>query len=199
MTFSGCFTITSYLIVLFLAFILVLRQSFKATLNPLMVFFLFYYFVLNCMVNVIDLGYNFIYMGLKYEHDDEFHASFSYKAHQLVLIALLSLVSSQFLFPSFQVFKEEYRGLPLVHFMSIFLTGSLFFNFLFELTSISPETRIKVFRVELTKVFMTVVIFYFMSLFLTTFAYEMAYWVRSESQRRDDEQRRQLRQYENNK
>ena len=73
------------------------------------------------------------------------------------------------------------------------MTMSLFFNFLFELTSMAPETRLKVFRVELTKVFMTVVIFYFLSLSVTSFVYEMAYWVRYEADRRDNEMRKQRR------
>ena len=45
-------------------------------------------------------------------------------------------------------------------------------NFLFELTSMAPKARIKVFRVELVKVFMTIVFFYFLSLFFTTWIRE---------------------------
>ena len=58
--------------------------------------------------------------------------------------------------------------LALMHFFSIIVAVSLFFNFLFELTSMKPTTRFKVFRVELVKVFLTLLIFYFMSLVFTS-------------------------------
>ena len=51
---------------------------------------------------------------------------------------------------------------------------SLFFNFLIELTAMAPETRIKVFRQELSKVFMSVVVFFFLTVFLTTWVFSLA-------------------------
>lgn len=55
--------------------------------------------------------------------------------------------------------------------LSMIVIASLAFNFLFELTSMSPKARFKVFRVELTKVFMTVVFFYLIGLIFT-------WWIR---------------------
>ena len=52
------------------------------------------------MVNMIDLGYNFIYQGLKYEHDDDFVASFSFKVHQVMLTVWLAIISGQFMHPT---------------------------------------------------------------------------------------------------
>jgi hypothetical protein len=63
---------------------------------------------------------------------------------------------------------------------------SIFFNFLFELTSISPETRFKVFRAELTKVFMTLVMFYFLTLCFTTWMYSIAQSIQITVNRRED-------------
>ena len=80
---------------------------------------------------------------------------------------MLAGVSAQFTRPSVALIKEVPLGLAIIHFFSVFLSVSLFFNFLFELTSVSPETRLKVFRVELTKVFMTSVMFYLLSLCFT--------------------------------
>ena len=64
------------------------------------------------------------------------------------------------------------KSLPIIHFFSTLVSLSLVVTFLLELTAMAPITRLKVFRVELTKVFMTIVFFYAISLFFTT-------WIRS--------------------
>ena len=129
---------------------------------------MFYYLALNICVNMFDFVWNFALQGIEYQYDDDFVSSFSYKTHQLVLIAILSLISGQFINPTIALFRETPLGLAILHFFSINVSASLFFNFLFELTSMAPKTRFKVFRVELTKVFMTLIVFYFLSLCFTT-------------------------------
>jgi len=59
------------------------------------------------------------------------------------------------------------NGLPILHMFSGLVALSLGFNFLFELTAMAPRTRFKVFRVELAKVFMSVVFFYMLSFLFT--------------------------------
>lgn len=153
---------------------LTLRQKFHLHLNVALAYFIVYYFVINSCVNTFDFFKNYVFMGITYRHDDDFVSSFSYKTHQLVLIGMLALVSAQFTRPSLSIFQEVPLGLAIIHFFSVIVSISLFFNFLFELTSLAPETRLKVFRVELTKVFMTGVMFYLISLCFTTFMYYTA-------------------------
>ena len=73
--------------------VLNLRQKFPSTLNVTLAFFLFYYLALNICVNMFDLVWNFALQGIAYQYDDDFVSSFSYKTHQLILIAMLSLIS----------------------------------------------------------------------------------------------------------
>lgn len=84
---------------------------------------------------------------------------------------MLAFISQQFVRPSINAFREVPTSLAIIHMLSLAVVASLAFNFLFELTSMSPKARFKVFRVELTKVFMTVVFFYLLSLLFT-------WWVR---------------------
>ena len=144
------------------------RQKFQGAINTFLAFFTTYYFSLNLLVNTFDILWNHAYKGLTYRRDDDFTSSFSYKTHQIVLIALLSFISAQFTRPSFEIFKEVPNGLAVIHMFSCALALSLGFNFLFELTSMAPQTRFKVFRVELAKVFMSVVFFYMLSFIFTS-------------------------------
>ena len=139
-----------------------------------MAFFLVYYLTLNFSVNMFDLCWNHLFKGISYSHDEDFVSSFSYKSHSLVLVSMLAFISAQYTRPAFELFKEVPNSLALLHTFSILVSFSLVVNFLFELTSMAPQTRFKVFRVELVKVFMTVVIFYFLSLWFTTWARSMA-------------------------
>ena len=74
--------------------VLNLRQKFPGTLNVAIAFLVFYYLALNICVNTFDLVWNFMLQGVSYQHDDDFVSSFSYKTHQLVLIAMLSFISA---------------------------------------------------------------------------------------------------------
>ena len=145
-----------------------LRQKYPGAMNTYLAFFVVYYITINFSVNLFDFFYNYCMQGITYRHDADFVSSFSYKSHQFVLVAGLTFISAQFVRPSFSVTKELPIMLALVHFFSIIVAASLFFNFLFELTSMKPTTRFKVFRVELVKVFLTLLIFYFMSLVFTS-------------------------------
>ena len=75
------------------------------------------------------------------------------------------------------------------------MSASLFFNFLFELTSMAPKTRFKVFRAELTKVFMTLVMFYFLTLCFTTWMYSMAQSIQFTVKWREDNLKNQRNNY----
>ena len=63
-------------------------------MNTFLAFFGAYYFTLNFSVNLFDLLWNHAYKGLTYRRDDDFTSSFSYKTHQIVLVALLAFVSA---------------------------------------------------------------------------------------------------------
>ena len=65
-------------------------------------------------------------------------------------------------------------GLTFLHMYTLPVLVSLFFNFLFELTAMAAETRFKVFRQELLKVFMSGVVFYFMCLWLTAWVFTLS-------------------------
>ena len=121
---------------------------------------------------MFDLLLNYAYKGLVYRRDSDFTSSFSYKTHQITLIALLAFISAQYVRPSIPSLTEVPKSLPIIHFFSTLVSLSLVVTFLLELTAMAPITRLKVFRVELTKVFMTIVFFYAISLFFTT-------WIRS--------------------
>ena len=157
----------SFLLLFSLVLAFNLRQKYPSTVTLTMSFFLMYYLALNSCVNMFDLVWNYAFQGITYQQDSDFVTSFSYKTHQAILIAGLSFVSAQFIRPTVPLLKEVPVGLALIHLFSLILAGSLFVTFLFELTSMAPKTRFKVFRVELVKVFMTLVMFYFISLCFT--------------------------------
>ena len=147
------------------------RRRLQGPMNLFLIFFIGYYVILNFSVNSFDLVWNFVTKNVTYKPDDDFTSSFSYRVHQGVLLALLAFVSAQIIRPSISVFREVPKGLAVLHFFSTLVVGSLAVTFLIELTAMAPKARFKVFRVELVKVFMTVVLFYLLSLLFTT-------WVR---------------------
>jgi len=108
---------------------------------------------------------------------------------------MLAFISAQYIRPAFGLFKEIPNSLALLHTFSILVSFSLVVNFLLELTSMAPQSRFKVFRVELVKVFMTVVIFYFLSLWFTTWAQSMAQSVQRTVQWREAKVRKQRDEY----
>jgi hypothetical protein len=71
-----------------------LQQKFPGTLNVAIAFLVIYYLTMNICVNIFDLVWNFMLQGASYQHDDDFVSSFSYKTHQIVLIAMLSFISA---------------------------------------------------------------------------------------------------------
>ena len=87
--------------------------------------------------------------------------------------------------------------MAIIHGFSVLVSVSLFFNFLFELTSLAPETRLKIFRVELTKVFMTSVMFYMISLIFTSWMDSMAYSIKVTLSWKESKVKHQRNQYEN--
>jgi hypothetical protein len=108
-----------------------------------------------------------------YYHDDDMLNSFSFKVHMFLLCSLLAFVSSQILLPSFDIFKKVPELLPELFNFSIPLCISMFLTFLYELTSYDPIKRTRLFRTELTKVFMTCVLFYGFSLILTSWFFTL--------------------------
>jgi len=86
-----------------------------------------------------------------------------------------------------KVFRKLPEGLTFLHYYSIFINISMFFCFLLELTWFSAEKRGKIFKTELTKVFMTIVVFYFISLWLTTWMFSMATTISNEITRKEED------------
>lgn len=171
---AGEFSLATAILFLTLIVLMNVRQKQPGLVNTALAFFALYYTTLNFSVNLFDFCYNFMFQGLSYRHDNDFVSSFSYKSHQLVLILGLTFVSLQFVRPSFTWSKELPIMLALMHCFSIIVAVSLFFNFLFELTSMKPSTRFKVFRVELVKVFISLIVFYFLALVFTTWQHSIA-------------------------
>ena len=114
-----------------------------------------------------------------------------------MMIAGLTFISAQFVRPTYTWSKELPLMLSLVHFFSIIVAVSLFFNFLFELTSMKPATRFKVFRAELVKVFMTLVFFYFISLVFTSWLYQIVHSIQVTVDSKEHKQKLNRRQWEN--
>ena len=154
--------------------VLYLRNLRPDVMNLTICFFIFYYTTLTFWVNSIDFFCNYLLWDIYYYHDEDFVTSFSYKTHLFVLILILSFISAQFISPSVTLFIETPLGLTFMHMYSLAVVASLFFNFLYELTAMAAETRFKVFRQELLKVFMTGVIFYFMTLWLTSWVFSLS-------------------------
>ena len=165
---SGSFSYGTLLLFFALILILNLRQKYSATFQIALTFFAFYYLIMNFALNMFDFCWNYLLKGVSYKFDDDFVSSFSYKTHQLLLIIELSFVSAHFFRPSNPIFKELPLLLTLIHLSTLVISGSMFFSFLYELTSMSTTTRFKVFRSEIVKVFMTQVIFYLLSLCFTS-------------------------------
>ena len=80
--------------------------------------------------------------------------------------------------------------LPVAFLSSILVSASLITTFLLELTALTAESRFKVFRSELTKVFMTIVLFYFMTLWLTTWLETLAGFTENTRTWREKEMRK---------
>ena len=58
-----------------------LRQKHGKDIEITVSFFLVYYLLTNLLLNLFDLVWNFMIMGISYRHDDDFVSSFSYKTH----------------------------------------------------------------------------------------------------------------------
>ena len=172
--FSFSFSVSNVVFLFSLLAILYLRNLKPDVMNLTISFFVFYYTTLNFWVNTIDFFWNYALWDVYYYHDEDFVTSFSYKTHTCVLIITLSFISAQFVHPSVALLKEVPVGLTFLHMYTLPVLASLFFNFLFELTAMAAEVRFKVFRQELLKVFMTGVMFYFMTLWLTSWVFTLS-------------------------
>lgn len=177
LTISGSFSIGSLLLFLALILLLNLRQKYSTTFQLALTFFVFYYLITNFALNMFDFCWNYLLKGVSYKFDDDFVSAFSYKTHQLLLIIELSFVSAHFMRPNAPIFKEIPLLLTLIHLSTLVVSGSMFYNFLYELTSMSTTTRFKVYRSEIVKVFMTLVIFYFLSLCFTSWLHKLMQFV----------------------
>ena len=158
---SSSLSIDYYLMLAFLVICLNLWNRYPQTLNLFFGFFMLYYTTLNLVVNLTDFFWNQLYKEIVYRHDDEFTSSFSFKAHQTLLVSILSFVSGQILSPSIAFFQDYTNGLTIIFITSLYLSFQMFLLFIAELTTLSPDIRFKVFKSELVKVFITIVIFYF--------------------------------------
>lgn len=58
-----------------------IRCKHSESMNLLLGFFVFYYLMLNFMVNTVDFLWNFAFKGVYFHFDQDFVASFSYKTH----------------------------------------------------------------------------------------------------------------------
>ena len=61
----------------------------------------------------------------------------------------------------------------------------MFLTFLYELTSYDPVKRTRLFRTELTKAFMTCILFQAVTLFMTTWYFSLGSAVQLEADRRE--------------
>jgi len=153
--------------------------------------FVVFYTCINFLVNLMDFLYNRLYRSLNYYHDDDFVLSFSYKTHQLVLVAGLTFIFGCFVskekdFPkALQVFSKVPEIVTCIHGCSILVCVSMLLTFLLELTWSSPNKRNKIFKTELTKVFTTIVLFYFLSLILTWLLSNVAANIEEEQRRKE--------------
>ena len=143
---SGSFTFGNFSWMILLLAVMYSRNAKPEVMNLSIIFFVFYYTTLNFSVNALDFLWNNALMGTNYYHDEDFISSFSFKSHTTINIILLSLISAQFLQPSIEIFRENPVGLTFLHGFTLGVIGSLFVNFLIELTAMVPETRFKVFR-----------------------------------------------------
>ena len=144
--FSGSLTIGNLSWMILLMAVMYLRNVKPDVMNLLISFFIFYYITLNFWVNAVDFLCNNLLLSTNYYHDEDFVTSFSFKSHTTLNIILLSLISAQFLQPTIEIFKENPVGLTFIHGFTLGVIGSLFINFLIELTAMAAETRFKVFR-----------------------------------------------------
>jgi hypothetical protein len=175
---------------LFLSLILLsnLRYKFSRLLTPWVIFFVVFYLILNFWANLIDFIWNQVFKGMieakHYYHDDDMADSFSFKVHMFVLCATLAFVCGQIFLPSIEALKRVPELLPELYNFTFLICISMFLTFLYELTSYDPVKRTRLFRTELTKAFMTCIIFQATTLFMTTWFFSIGGTIRAEQNRK---------------
>jgi hypothetical protein len=128
-----------------------------------------FYFSSNFWVNSIDFVYKFsVKEGLisGYYHDEFTATSFSYTVHQMVLCNIFALCASELISPNHIKSTPELLGYANRWTMPV--SCSMLFTFLIELTWYSPEQRLSVFKSEILKVLMTIVVLNLIMLFITS-------------------------------
>jgi len=75
------------------------------------------------------------------------------------------------------------------------ICASMFFTFLYELTSFEPLKRTRLFRTELTKVFVACIIVYALALTLTTWLHTMSLTIKHAIERKEKDIAKQHRNY----
>ena len=166
-----------------------MRYKFSRLLTPVILLFVGFYIVLNFWANFIDFFWNQVVKGMmdgpKYYHDDDMSNSFSFKVHMFALCSLLALTFGQILAPSLEVFIKVPELVPELYNFQFPLCVSMFLTFLYELTSYDPVKRTRLFRTELTKAFMTCILFQAVTLFMTTWYFSLGSAVQLEADRRE--------------
>ena len=116
--------------------------------------------------------YNKQFLNIEYYHDDEMVTSFSYRVYQCLLFTVLAFLSTMLLCPPKDSwlrahFEDFYDGFALIFYACVFMNVAMFFTFIVELTVYKPEIRHKVFKTELSKVFVAAIVFNLMAIIMT--------------------------------
>lgn len=177
-----------------------LRHKHSSLVTPLLVFFVVNYVLLNFGANSIDFFWNQVFKGMmdfnQYYHDDDMQNSFSFKVHMLVLCAILAFVCGQIFLPTVGCIAKVPELLPELFGFSLLVCISMFLTFLYELTSYDPVKRTRLFRTELTKVFMTCILYQGLTLLMTSWFFSLGHAIQAEADRKAADIASQRRQYD---
>lgn len=133
--------------------------------------FLTIYLSINFWVNLTD----FLVTGVinDYYHDEFFATSFSNKLHQITLCAILAYIVAQIMRPS-QFIVQEPNFLFALFRGALAIQVSYLLTFNYELTWYSPAKRLKVYKTEILKILMTMIMFNFFSLLFMSWMWQLS-------------------------
>jgi hypothetical protein len=148
-----------------------LRSVFKENLDLTFTIFVFIYSIQNLLVHLVDLA---LHSSFEEEATDDelFLRMFSFKLFQFVLCMLLSLIYSQAICPSIEIFTAYPRLLYTLFTLTIPVNILMLTTYLFELTFYDQHQRAVIFKSQLTRVFVTNISVYI-------FAIVYSHWIQS--------------------
>lgn len=110
--------------------------------------------------------------------------SFSFKVHMFTLCVVLAFVCGQIFLPTVEWVKKVPELLPELFGFTLLVCISMFLTFLYELTSYDPIKRTRLFRTELTKVFMTCILYQALTLLITNWFFSLGSAIQAEANRK---------------